>query len=96
MKTLGGETLSERYAQTLARIQQIESAGYNVKIQWECKFDEDRIVEQNPELLVHPTVRHAPLITRDALYGGRTEAMRLHYKIREGIESVQFCDVMSL
>jgi len=96
VKTLGGETLSERYAQTLARIQQIESAGYNVKIQWECKFDEDRIVEQNPELLVHPTVRHAPLITRDALYGGRTEAMRLHYKIREGIESVQYCDVMSL
>ena len=53
-------------------------------------------MEQKPELLVHPIVKHAPLITRDALYGGRTEAMRLHYKIREGEESVQYCDVMSL
>jgi len=52
-------------------------------------------VEQKPELLVHPIVKHAPLITRGALYGGRTEAMRLHYKIREGKESVQYCDVMS-
>jgi len=34
--------------------------------------------------------------TRDALYRGRTEAMRLHYKIKEGEESVQYCDIMSL
>jgi len=34
--------------------------------------------------------------TRDALYGGRTEAMRLHYKIKESEESVQYCDIMSL
>jgi len=34
--------------------------------------------------------------TRDALYGGRTEAIRLHYKIREGEETVQYCDIMSL
>ena len=42
---------------------------------------------------MHPIVRHAPLIIRDALYGGRTEAMRLHYKIREEDESVQYCDM---
>jgi len=36
-----------------------------------------------------------PLRTRDALYGGRTEAMRLHYKAREG-ETIQEVDVMSL
>jgi len=43
-----------------------------------------------------PIVRHAPLNTRDALYGGRTEAMRLHYKVREGVETVQYCDRMTL
>ena len=96
VKTLGGQTLAERYEQTLSRIEHIKRAGYQVKIQWEYKFDEAGIVEQKPELLVHPFVKHAPLITRDALYGGRTEAMRLHYKIREGEESVQYCDVMSL
>jgi len=88
VKTISGETLS--------RIEQIKRAGYLVKIQWKCKFDEAGIVEQKPELLLHPNVEHAPLITRDALYGGRTEAMRLHYKIRDGEKSVQYCDVMSL
>jgi len=96
VKTLGGETLAERYEQTLARIELIKRAVYRVKIQWECKFDKVKIVEQKPELLVHPIVKHTPLITRDVLYGSRTEAMRLHYKIREGEESVQYCDVMSL
>jgi hypothetical protein len=93
VKMLSDETLAERYEQTLARIQQIKRAGYRVKCMWECQFDESQIA---PELLAHPIVRHEPLITRDALYGGRTEAMRLHYKIRDGVESVQYCDVMSL
>jgi len=49
-----GETLAERYEQTLARIELIKRAGYHVKIQWECKFDEAKIVEQKSELLVIP------------------------------------------
>jgi len=47
-------------------------------------------------LQTHPLVQKAPLKTRDALYGGRTEAMRLHSKIREGEETIQYVDVMSL
>ena len=58
-------------------------------MQWECEF------EERPELLTHPLVRQSPLCTRDALYGGRTEAMRLHYKVR-GNETIQYVDVMSL
>jgi len=44
----------------------------------------------------HPVVLHSPPNTRDALYGGRTDAKRLHYKIREGEETVQYVDVMRL
>jgi len=76
----------------MARIEQITRAGYLVEIQWECQFDEVQIVEQKRELLTHPIVRHAPPITRDALYGRRTEATRLHCKIRED-ESVRYCDM---
>jgi len=94
-ENVGRRDVGGRYEQTLARIELIKRAGDHVKFQWECKFDEAKIAEQKPELLVHPIVKHAPLITRDALYGGRTEAMRLHYKIREVKESVQYCDVMS-
>jgi len=88
--------LAEGYEQTMARIEQITRPGFLVKIQWKCQFDEAQIPEQKPELLAHRIVKHAPLITRDALYGGRTEAMRLHYEIREEDEPVQFCEVMSL
>ena len=82
VKTLAnGETLAERYEQTMARLEQLTSAGYTVKVQWECEL------EGADDLRAHPIVRHAPLNTRDALYGGRTESMRLHYKIREGEET---------
>ena len=82
VKTLAnGETLAERHEQTLARIEQLKSVGYTVKVQWECEF------EGAEDLQRHPIVRHAPLNTRDALYGGRTEAIRLHYKIKEGEET---------
>jgi len=51
---------------------------------------------RHPDLKTHPVVLHSPLNTRDALYGGRTEAMRFHYKVREGEETVQYVDVTSL
>ena len=66
-----------------------------MKIKWECEFDESKIVEERPELLTHPIVQHSPLKTRGALYGGRTEAMHLHYKIG-GNETKEYSDVMSL
>jgi len=69
VKTIGEETLAKRNKQTLSRIEQIKRTGYQIKIQWECKFDEAKIVQQKPELLVHPIVNNAPLITGDGLHG---------------------------
>jgi len=80
----------------MSRLEQITSEGYQVKIEWECEFDESGIVRQKPELLNHPIVRQSPLRTRDVLYGGRTETMRLHYKANDNDETIQYVDVMSL
>jgi len=90
-----GDTLADIYGRTMARIEQITRAGYRVEVQYECAFDE-KILTRHPELKTHPVVRHSPLNTRDALYGGRNEAMRLYYKIREGKETLQYVDVTSL
>jgi hypothetical protein len=70
------------------RLERITKAGYQVKVQWECEFElpEDMDMEEV----------HLPLRTRDALYGGRTEAMRLHYKVKEGEETIEYVDIMSL
>jgi hypothetical protein len=51
-------------------------------------------LKKHPELQTLPIVEESPLSTRDALYGGRTEAMRFHYKIKDG-ETIQYVDVMS-
>ena len=43
-----------------------------------------------------PVVGHSPLNTGGTLYRGRTENMRIHYKVREGEETVQYVEMMSL
>jgi len=63
----------------MSRFEQITRAKYQVKLQWECEFDDT----EKPELLSRSILRHTPLCTQDALYGGRTEGMRLHYKLQE-------------
>ena len=52
-------------------------------------------MNKKAESITQPVVEQSPLHTRDALYGGRTEAMRLHYKASEN-ETIQYVDVMSL
>ena len=50
VKTLAsGEMLAARYEQTMARIEQLKSAGYAVKVQWECEFE-----GANDDLQRHP------------------------------------------
>jgi hypothetical protein len=88
---MGGDTLSESYEKTMARLEEITRA---VETIWECDFDDD-ILANHAELQAQPLIEHSPLNTRDAVYGGRTEAMRLHYKIRDG-ETIRYVDVMSL
>ena len=63
-------------------------------MQWECNLYRG-ILADHPEMQLHPIVQHSPLNTRDALYGIRTEAMRLHHKAGDR-EIVQYVDVMSL
>jgi len=95
ISTMNGDTLAERHERTMSRLEQMTRVGYQVKVQWECEFDNAGIVKQKPELLTHPIVRPTPLCTRDPLYGGRNEAMLLHYKAREN-ETILYVDIMSL
>jgi G:T-mismatch repair DNA endonuclease (very short patch repair protein) len=90
--TLSEETLAERYVRTMCRIEQIKRSGYKVTVMWECEFDEAGIVQQKPEFLTHPVVHNTPL-TRDALYGGRTEAMCLYYYKARDDETIEYCDM---
>ena len=64
----------------MSRLERIAQAGYQFEVKWECEFvpsEENRVEEER-----------LPLRTRDALYGGRTEAMRLHYQVKEVEETL--------
>jgi hypothetical protein len=91
---MAGDTLAERYEKTMARLAKITEAEYQVEVQWECEFDKG-ILPAHPELDAHPILLHEPLNTWDALYGGRNEAMWLHYKAAEG-ETIQYVNVTSV
>ena len=93
--TMNGDTLAERYERTMSSLEHITRAGYLVKFQRECEFDDAGIVKQKTEQLAHPIVLQSALRSRDTLYGGRTEAICLHYKGREN-ETIKYFDVMSL
>ena len=92
--TGAGDTLAQRYERTIAGLEQITQAGYQVEVEWECDFDKG-ILADHPELKTHSVVQHSWLNTRDALYGGRIEAMRFHHNAGDG-ETIQYVDVMSL
>jgi G:T-mismatch repair DNA endonuclease (very short patch repair protein) len=72
------ETLLNRYEETMARLQKIRDAGYNVVSIWVCEFR--KLLRENPglenELSSHPYVKNSPINIREALYGGRTEATK--------------------
>jgi hypothetical protein len=71
-----------RDEQTMQKLEKITRAGYQVIVQWDCDFD--REIVETSRTAHNPVVNRETLNTRDALYGGRTEAMRLQYKAREG------------
>jgi len=59
--TINGDTLAAGYEQTMALLEQITRVGYQVKVQWECEFDDSGI--ETTELLAYPTVCQSRLCT---------------------------------
>jgi G:T-mismatch repair DNA endonuclease (very short patch repair protein) len=75
-KSIGNteEPLQNRYEETMARLQKIKNAGYQVFSIWGCEFR--KLLQNTPglenELKSHPYMKNSPINIRDALYGGRT------------------------
>ena len=78
----GDRSFAECYEATRVKKERLEAAGYAVTTQWEC--DWDRRVKAEPELKTfmegQRTTTADPLQPRDAFFGGRTNAMRLHHE----------------
>ena len=82
------------YTDTKAREAYLVTQGYDLKVMWECEFKQ--AIKQDPDLKAFvKNFRHvAPLQPRDAFYGGRTNAIKLHHKCQPG-EEIRYYDVTS-
>ena len=72
----------------LKRIEEIKRLlpDYKLVEIWECEWDKMKV--EKDEIVT-------PLSPRDALFGGRTNAIRLHYKCKPG-EKIKYMDYTSL
>lgn len=90
-----GMTMGDLYQRTLEKRRYLKSLGYIYLQMWESDFD--RAVESTEEMksFVENLEIISPLEPRDAFYGGRTEAFKLHAEADENTE-IKYFDVTSL
>ena len=90
-----GKVRKIEYDHTIERLEEIKGLGYNVEIIWECEFRKQ--MDENEALKEFLGSQHlsTPLKPVDALFGGRTNALRLHYKCTDD-EEIKVLDFTSL
>ncbi|XP_032241520.2 uncharacterized protein LOC116620088 [Nematostella vectensis] len=92
-----GTTMRELRDHTRAIELRVRALGYRYEEVWECEFDAR--LESEPQLraLVGDVENAKPLNPRDAFFGGRTNAINLHYKADlEVQEQIRYYDFTSL
>ena len=81
---------------TLARQRYLEGLGYEILVKWEHEFRDD--IKQDSDLKAFTKTWKAktidPIKPRDAFFGGRTNAAKLHHNCQGG-DKIQYVDVTS-
>ena len=72
----------------------LELAGYKVETMWECEWNELKSTLPNKDE-IEDKARKQNIRTRDALFGGRTEAVKSHIKCNKH-QIYVYADVCSL
>jgi len=80
---------------TMARVNQLRRAGYDVTTQWECLFKR-AVSPQELKVLRQPFIAADPLQPREGFFGGRTEVFKLYHKVEGPEDSIRYEDVCSL
>ena len=93
----GDRTFQECYEATVAKKKKLEAAGWSVVSKWECQW-KNETKRAEGDMLTWLTNRNpvSPLEPRDAFFGGRTNAVRLHHECRVEGETILYQDVTSL
>ena len=92
----GDRTFQECYEATVAKKKRLEDEGWRVITMWECRWKSEKEKEGSAAAAWMENWKPlAPLEPRDAFFGGRTNAVKLHHACAEG-EKILYQDVTSL
>jgi len=90
-----GKTMGEVREATATKIQQLRDLGYHVKEIWECEWAALKKIDPSVTTFVQDLKIDTPLNPCDAFFGGRTNAITLHYKA-EPHQQIRYVDITSL
>ncbi|XP_055337792.1 uncharacterized protein LOC129587874 [Paramacrobiotus metropolitanus] len=89
-----GLKMSDVYRETMDRDQYFKDMGYKVIVVWEHEYDRMRVTDPEFNDYVRTVNIQVGINPRDAFYGGRTNAVKLHHKVVED-ERICYYDVCS-
>ena len=90
-------TLQEMYDHTQVKHDQIRAQGYGLVYIWECDWNRQVQTQADLKTFLSSLEWTTPLQPRDAFFGGRTNAVKLHHHVDESQgERISYLDVTSL
>jgi G:T-mismatch repair DNA endonuclease (very short patch repair protein) len=90
-------TMEMAFEDTKTRVHQLRAEGFTVVEKWECEFRNEINSDKDLARFWADNSDKKPLNPRDAFFGGRTNAIRLHYKVDSSRgETISYADVCSL
>ena len=91
-----GKTMGELFKLTVQRTDQLKKKGYKVIEKWECEWTEEKKKKSEVKNTVQAYHIAEPLCVREALFGGRTNAVKLFCEEIPGKTVIRYFDIKSL
>ena len=88
-------TFRDVYHVTQSKMTALKAKGYQVVEMWECHWNKLKQTDPQIKQFVAELNLIEPLQPRDAFFGGRTNAFKLHHICEQG-EKIEYVDYMSL
>ena len=89
------QTMRDAYEATILKQDALFAEGYNVIAMWECEWTQLKQEDESVRQLVQSFELVSRLQPRDAFFGGRTNAIKLHHVVQDG-EKIYYLDFTSL
>ena len=89
------KTMKDVREETRTKIERLSQLGYHVKEMWEFEWNKRIQTEPHINEFIERLDIVTPLTPREAFFGGRTNAIKLHHKVQDG-EEINYNDMISL